>query len=208
MLSCTNCVTVVEGTEWAQIQWSWWSWNSFCQLWMWVINIRAQFLSAAFQAIYKGIDYDFCVIKKKVELTDSFHCLRIKWLKWNLDPPCAVLESPSLEETLWMWHLGTGYGGDHSGAGGMVGFSNLSDSMIWVPVNPYIYFNTLSVSYLEFLPRFYQTLKNDGCDRFESRLYPQMCTSKSLWEAQSWTSHCFHLYSFLFFFFCCCFNWP
>lgn len=29
---------------------------------MWIINITAQFLSAGFQAIYKGIDYYFSMI--------------------------------------------------------------------------------------------------------------------------------------------------
>lgn len=29
---------------------------------MWIVNITAQFLSAAFQAIYKGVDYYFSTI--------------------------------------------------------------------------------------------------------------------------------------------------
>lgn len=133
------------------------------------------------------------------------------------NPPRAVLKSPSLE--VFKDPLGVALGDRVLGCWGngwtwevffnlREVFSNLNDSTIWVPMDPYIYFNILSVPHLEFLPRFYRTLKNDGSDWFGSRFYPQMCTSKSLWEAQSWTSHCFHLYSFLFYYFCCCcFNW-
>lgn len=57
---------------------------------------------------------------KKVELTDSFHRLRIKWLKWSLESPV-----PFWNHHPWMCSKALRMGTGHSGAGAMLGLRGL-----------------------------------------------------------------------------------
>lgn len=60
---------------------------------------------------------------KKVELTDSLHCLRIKWLKWNLESPV-----PFWNHHPWMCSKALGCG---SWGQGTVVLGECLDSMVW-----------------------------------------------------------------------------
>lgn len=126
-------------------------------------------------------------------------------------PPCAVLESASLEVfqnavgvalgdrvwwwTRWCWGNGWARWSERCFPTSVIPWSGY----LWMHTYVSMFFQFVTTPQSPWVPAQILPSTQEWCQWFICiQVPPTDVHIKSLWEAQSWTSHCFHVYSFFF----------